>query len=73
MESKERTMFDKSSILQDPLGLMLDGDDPLSLFQKQAAENFEDKDDVNGITKIRFINHFVSTLTTILSILVVIC
>jgi len=44
---KERIPIKKeSSILQDPLGMILDGDDPLSLFQKQAAENMEADDDV---------------------------
>ena len=47
LESKARTLVvEKSSILQDPLSMMLDGDDPLSLFQRQAAENMEEDDEV---------------------------
>lgn len=36
-----------SSMTSDPLGIMLDGDDPLSLFQKQSLEQIEKEEEVN--------------------------
>lgn len=36
-----------SSITSDPLSIMLDGDDPLSLFQKQSLEQIEKEEEVN--------------------------